>query len=139
MRFMITTFLKKQFYLTGLNPRILFRSLTGFPAFLGDLNKYQRRNKDVSFKFRLADVFPILSDKCICEATWTSMWTRVASCDHLHPSPPVTIEASSACATATQPIQLPAADGNRCSRAFQRRQEGILMGIRVEVLTRLSL
>ncbi len=63
MRFMITTFLKKQFYVTGFNPRILFRSLTGFPAFLGDLNKYQRMNKDISFKFRLADAFPILSDK----------------------------------------------------------------------------
>ena len=56
-------FLKKQSQVTGFHPRVLFRSLKGLPAFLRDLNKYRRMNNYPTFKFRLADAFPILSDK----------------------------------------------------------------------------
>ncbi len=60
---MNSSFLKRQSYLTGFHPRILYRSLKGLPAFLRDASKYQTMNSSASFRVRLKHIFPILSDK----------------------------------------------------------------------------
>jgi hypothetical protein len=56
-------FLNRQSYFTGFHPRILYWSLKGLPAFLRDASKYRTMNTSESFRFRLGDIFPILSDR----------------------------------------------------------------------------
>jgi Caenorhabditis protein of unknown function, DUF268 len=60
---MNSDFLKRQLYLTGFSPEILFRNLKGIPSFLKDLRTYNRMNSSAAFQIHLRDIFPILSDK----------------------------------------------------------------------------
>lgn len=60
---MNTDFLKRQVYLTGFRPKLLFRNLKGISPFLKDLRTYNRMNSGSAFQIRLRDIFPILSDK----------------------------------------------------------------------------
>lgn len=55
--------LKRQSYLTGFHPRTLLESLRGFPLFLRDSIRYQRINHRASFRIRIGDLFPILTDR----------------------------------------------------------------------------
>lgn len=56
-------FLKEQSHFTGFHPRVLLRSLKGVPPFLRDLSEYRRKNERSEFSFRLADMFPILTER----------------------------------------------------------------------------
>ena len=60
---MNTDFLKRQVYLTGFRPKLLFRNLKGISPFLKDLRTYNRMNSGSAFQIRLRNIFPILSDK----------------------------------------------------------------------------
>jgi hypothetical protein len=60
---MITDLLRRQSYLTGFHPRVLFRSFKGAVPFIKDLRKYSRMNDGSAFKIRVKDIFPILADK----------------------------------------------------------------------------
>jgi SAM-dependent methyltransferase len=60
---MNTDFLRRQSYLTGFHPRVLFRSFKGILPFIKDLRKYSRLNDGTAFQIRVKDIFPILADK----------------------------------------------------------------------------
>jgi hypothetical protein len=60
---MNTDFLRRQAYLTGFRPKILFRNLKGISPFLKDLRAYNRMNTRYAFQIRMRDIFPILSDR----------------------------------------------------------------------------
>lgn len=59
---MIKSFLQKQAYFTGFQPRTLAKSLKKLPAYLQGMQQYKKINNLPSFKFALSDAFPILTD-----------------------------------------------------------------------------
>lgn len=59
---MIKSFLQKQAYFTGFQPRTLAKSLKLFPTYVRGIQRYQKMNVLPSFKFSLSDAFPILTD-----------------------------------------------------------------------------
>lgn len=58
----LRSFLNKQAYFTGFQPFVLFRSLLGIPTYARDVRTYQKKNDLPSFKIRMRDAFPILTD-----------------------------------------------------------------------------
>jgi hypothetical protein len=54
---------RKVSFLTGFSPVVLLKTLTGFPAFLHDLRRYQRMNELPAFHVNARDLFPILTDR----------------------------------------------------------------------------
>lgn len=58
----LKSFWQKQSHLTGFNPSAPVRSLRWLPSYLRDLRTYQRLNDRPSFRARLPDAFPILTD-----------------------------------------------------------------------------
>jgi len=57
------TFPKKLAFLFGFSPRTLFKTIGGIPYFLRTYRKYQRLNRNPSFRLSLRRLFPILSDR----------------------------------------------------------------------------
>jgi hypothetical protein len=57
------SFLEKQHYLTGFQPRTFLKSFQGVPAFLKNANEYKKLNPGSSFQIKLRDLFPILTDR----------------------------------------------------------------------------
>lgn len=55
--------LKQQYYLTGLDSRILPKTLRGVPFFLKSLWQYTRMGPRPTFRITFNDMFPILSDR----------------------------------------------------------------------------
>ncbi len=60
---MKTSFVSKQSYSTGFDPRVFLITLRGLPAFLKDLRKYRRMDPPPGFRIGSRDLFPILTDK----------------------------------------------------------------------------
>jgi hypothetical protein len=56
------SFLAKQAYITGFQPRTLMVSVRRLPVFLRDAIRYQRLNPRASLRIRLRDMFAILTD-----------------------------------------------------------------------------
>jgi hypothetical protein len=54
---------KKLTFLFGFSPRTLLGTVKGIPYFLRTLRKYQRLNRNPSFRITLRSLFPILSDR----------------------------------------------------------------------------
>lgn len=59
----ITSLREKQSHITGLHPKIIFKSLAGIPMFVSTWLKYQRLNSRPSFRLKLGEAFPILTDR----------------------------------------------------------------------------
>jgi Caenorhabditis protein of unknown function, DUF268 len=59
----ITSFREKQSYITGFHPTTLLKSLAGLPVFVSNWLRYQRLNSTPTFRLRLTDAFPILTDR----------------------------------------------------------------------------
>ena len=59
---MINSFLNKQAYITGFQPRVLLKSLRLAPTYLRNWRTYRRTNDVPSLHVRLRDAFPILTD-----------------------------------------------------------------------------
>lgn len=58
----LQSFLEKQAYVTGFQPRVLVRSLRSIPIYLRDVRAYRKMNHLASFNFHMTDAFPILTD-----------------------------------------------------------------------------
>lgn len=56
------SFIDKQAYFTGFQPRTLAKALLRLPTYLKDLRSYKAMNNVPSLKFKLRDAFPILTD-----------------------------------------------------------------------------
>jgi hypothetical protein len=56
------SFLVRQAYVTGFQPRTLLTSLRRLPVYFRDAIRYRRLNSRASLRIRLRDVFPILTD-----------------------------------------------------------------------------
>jgi hypothetical protein len=61
-RMRLRSFLNKQAYVTGFQPSVFVRSLLAIPTYARDIRAYQKKNSLTSFKIRLKDAFPILTD-----------------------------------------------------------------------------
>ena len=59
---MIRSFRLKQTYLSGFDPAVLRKTIKWFPTYVRDVLRYKRMNPAASFRFRLNDAFPILTD-----------------------------------------------------------------------------
>lgn len=59
---MIRSFLQKQQYFTGFDPRTLYTSLRSLPTYFRDLRQYRAKNAGPGFRAHWKDVFPILTD-----------------------------------------------------------------------------
>ena len=59
---MLKSFWMKQGYVTGFNPATPIRALRRLPTYLRDLRRYGAMNDLPSFRPRLSDAFPILTD-----------------------------------------------------------------------------
>jgi hypothetical protein len=57
------TFAKKLTFLLGLSPKTLLKTVKGVPYFLRSVRRYQRLNRNPSFRISLRNLFPILSDR----------------------------------------------------------------------------
>jgi hypothetical protein len=53
----------KQSYVTGFHPKTLLKSFVGAPVYVSNWLKYQRLNTMPSFRLRIQDAFPILTDR----------------------------------------------------------------------------
>jgi hypothetical protein len=56
------SFLARQAYVTGFQPRTLLTSVRKLPLYLRDAIRYKRLNPTASLRIRLRDAFPILTD-----------------------------------------------------------------------------
>jgi SAM-dependent methyltransferase len=57
------TLTKKLGFLFGFSPRTLLKTIKGIPYFLHTFRKYQRLNRNPSFRISMRRLFPILSDR----------------------------------------------------------------------------
>lgn len=62
-RIFISSFRSKQSYITGFHPRTLLRSVLAAPAYLFNWRQYQKLNRTPTFRLRVRDAFPILTDR----------------------------------------------------------------------------
>lgn len=54
---------KKLTLLFGFSPRVLLKSIAGIPYFLRTFRRYQRLNRNPSFRISMRNLFPVLSDR----------------------------------------------------------------------------
>lgn len=58
----LKSFVDKQAYLTGFQPRTLLNALRHLPAYFRDLRSYRKKNMLPAFRVKFSDAFPILTD-----------------------------------------------------------------------------
>ncbi len=60
--FVLKSFLDKQAYVSGFQPRTLLSALRHLPAYFRDLRSYRKKNTHPAFQVNVRDAFPILTD-----------------------------------------------------------------------------
>ena len=60
---MLRSFLRRQSFVTGFYPPTFLQSLRGVPSFVADWSRYQSLSPAPTFRLRLKDAFPILTER----------------------------------------------------------------------------
>jgi hypothetical protein len=57
------SFMQKQAYFTGIQPKVFIRSILALPQFWSDARRYRKANEFAGFAISTKDLFPILTDR----------------------------------------------------------------------------
>jgi Caenorhabditis protein of unknown function, DUF268 len=63
LRTTLSVILNRQIPITGFDPRVLFKSLRGIPAYIADWLRYRKLNAPSTFQIKLRYVTPMLTDR----------------------------------------------------------------------------